>query len=82
MRFFQYFSTSSHQSNMKKVTLKFPSLPAIWDFMQVIQANFVHVNAAKRTLTCDCNEHDIEIAVKNYKAVVMKKVEVVKGGKE
>ena len=67
---------------MKKVTLKFPSLPSIWDFMQTINANFVHVNAAKRTLTCDCCEADIELAVKNFDAVVMKSVEVVKGGKD
>ena len=39
--------------------------------MQLIKADFVHVNAAERTLTCHCSEEDIEMAIREFHAEVL-----------
>ena len=56
---------------MKKVCLQFPTLYALWEFAQTLKINTIEINTRKKTLTCDCNEEDLNKALTKYKAVII-----------
>lgn len=55
---------------MKKTTLKFPSMFALWTFrVKVHLLNVLILSGA--ILTCELSDDDINMAVDTYKAVVV-----------
>ncbi|HEV7621903.1 MAG TPA: hypothetical protein VGO09_09225 [Flavisolibacter sp.] len=56
---------------MKRVTLFFPSIDALWQFRKIIVATYFEINPKGKTLTCDCNEEHINIALIEYGAIVV-----------
>jgi hypothetical protein len=56
---------------LKRVTLFFPSADALWRFKKAIDANYFEVNSKGKTLTCDCNDEHINIALIEYGAIVL-----------
>jgi hypothetical protein len=57
-----------------KVTLQFKNSKDLWEFKTTTGANCVQINTAECTLICDCSEADIELAIKEYNAVVRKEI--------
>ncbi|WP_121353818.1 hypothetical protein [Flavisolibacter nicotianae] len=55
---------------MKKITLKFPSMVALWTFRaRVHLLNVLILSGA--ILTCELSDDDINMAVDTYRAVVI-----------
>lgn len=52
-----------------KIKLQFKSVQDIWNFVQTTGATHFEINTAERTLVCDCNKADEELAIKKYSAV-------------
>ena len=53
-----------------KVCLQFSTLHLLWKFAQGIDCKTVEINTAKRTLTCNCSEKEMELAKNEYSAVL------------
>ncbi|HUS01101.1 MAG TPA: hypothetical protein VMY77_05205 [Chitinophagaceae bacterium] len=56
---------------MVDVTLIFPSVRAMREFMDVIQAANTEINLRTLTLICDCSEADIKLARETFGARVV-----------
>ena len=56
---------------MQKVTLKFKSANQLWAFKQTIRAHDVEINLTHCTLTCNCSEMEISLAIEKYEAKVL-----------
>jgi hypothetical protein len=56
---------------MNNVTLQFPSTHILWLFRRTISLVSLQVNHALRTLTCDCYEEDINIALSSFGAEII-----------
>jgi hypothetical protein len=55
----------------KKIVLQFPTLHVLWSFAQTLTTNSMEVNTSNKTLTCDCFEDEIDLAVNKYNAVLI-----------
>lgn len=48
---------------MRLVTLEFPAIKMLWSFRCEIEANAFEVNPRNRTITCQCDEQQIKLAM-------------------
>jgi len=55
---------------MKQTTLIFSSLPELWNFKQAAKATTVEINTDRKSLSGDFEPHEIELAVRNFRAVL------------
>jgi len=53
---------------MKKVTLLFPTLYRLWQFRETLATNHVEINTGKCTLSCSCNEAQVNRAITDFGA--------------
>ena len=56
----------------QKVTLLFPSMRHLWDFVQEINVSHIEVVTATISLTCNCHEQHIQLAKEKYGARLRK----------
>ena len=57
---------------MKEITLVFQSLKDLYEFKSVARARFVEINFKTLTIICECLDHDIELATKQFNAQILK----------
>jgi hypothetical protein len=55
---------------MKQTTLIFTSLSELWNFKQAARITTVEINTDKRSLSCELEPKEIELAVRNFRAVL------------
>lgn len=60
---------------MKKTTIIFLSLKDLWDFRQAIQANHIEINTKNKSITCDCSEEHIKLAINKFNGKVAKEAD-------
>jgi hypothetical protein len=49
-----------------KVTIKFSSLTNLWSFRMVIEANIFEMNMSQISITCECTEEQVQLAIEKY----------------
>jgi hypothetical protein len=49
-----------------KVTLVFPTLLELWAFVKAIEGNSVDIRTADNSLTCQCSEDQIKLAIEKF----------------
>jgi hypothetical protein len=54
----------------QNVTLVFPNIKALWDFAQAAKIRSMEINTLSRTLVCDSDRAEIQIAQEKYNAIV------------
>jgi len=63
---------------MKKTSLKFPSMYALWKFR--LKVHVLHVLILSGAiLTCELSDDDVNLAMESYKAMVVDNVSSEKG---
>jgi len=55
----------------QKVSLIFPDLKRLWAFAQAIHAPSLEIIASTKTLICDCEDLDIQLAQEKFGARVV-----------
>ena len=60
---------------MKKITLVFPDIERLWDFVMQSKLSFVEINLPALTLICSCSETDIMNAVQKFNAIHLETVD-------
>jgi hypothetical protein len=53
---------------MKMVTLQFPTAKKLWTFKMEIESNVSDVNVKERTITCECTDKHIKLAIEQFDA--------------
>ena len=61
---------------LKKVTLVFKTIFILWAFAQAINSNDFEVNTTNNTLTCDCDDDDVQLAITEYGATFLKSTDI------
>ena len=56
---------------MKQVTLRFPSVAYIWEFIQLTKPDFLQVRIKELIVICSCSKEVTEMALKKYGAKVI-----------
>ena len=56
---------------MAKITLQFPNMQLLWQFKIAIDSANCCINASMRTLVCHCTHTNIDIAIRQYQAIVI-----------
>lgn len=56
---------------MNQVTLLFPSVAFIWEFIQLTKPDYLHVRIKDKIVICSCKKESIEIAVNKYEAKII-----------
>lgn len=56
----------------KNVTLQFTSLIKLWDFRRAINAHVFEMNLHNSTITCECTEEQVQLALNQYGAKIYK----------
>lgn len=56
---------------MGVVTLQFANVQQLWKFRIEVRANILEINIKNITLSCQCSDEHIQLAVQKYKAVVI-----------
>jgi hypothetical protein len=56
---------------MQKISLRFPSILQLIDFILAIDSNFCQLNKETLVLSGELLEKEIELAKSNYKAIVI-----------
>ena len=56
---------------MKKVTLLFPDEKELFRFAMIMSCGYLQINKSDLTLTCDCEEAEIELAENGFNAKVL-----------
>jgi hypothetical protein len=51
---------------MELVTLQFPTARELWSFRLEIEATIFEFNLRDRTLTCQCSDDHIKLAIEKY----------------
>ena len=59
---------------MKTVTLVFPTIKALWSFIDLIDVRYTEVNVRTVTLICDCSEADLVLAVRDFGGYISEQV--------
>lgn len=49
-----------------RVSIRFTSLTKLWAFRMAINVNVFEMNMSELTITCQCNEEDIQLAANKY----------------
>jgi hypothetical protein len=57
---------------MKKVTLHFQDLRDLRRFMNIVESDYIEMIAQELTLTCNCEDTEIELAQKAFNATIIK----------
>ena len=60
---------------MNTVTLLFKDERDLRRFYQIIMSNYIEFNARTLTITCECSDEDIELAIKAFNAKLIGKNE-------
>jgi hypothetical protein len=55
---------------MNKIILVFPTSKALWDFTMVARIVIFGIDSNALTLTCACDDGEIEIAIRLYNAQI------------
>lgn len=55
-----------------RVSIQFTSLTKLWEFRMAIDANVFEMNLHELTITCQCTEEQIELAVQKYNGKIVK----------
>jgi len=55
---------------LEKITLTFPSLNQLWEFVRETKMNYTEFSAADFSLICNCNQADVELAKAKYGATL------------
>jgi len=55
---------------IEKVTLVFPSLNGLWNFVRECKVNYLEVVNETFSLVCSCGESDVNIAKTKYGATI------------
>ena len=53
---------------VEEITLKFPSLNKLWEFVREAKVNYSEFDAVTYTLVCNCNQSDITTAKEKFGA--------------
>jgi hypothetical protein len=61
----------NHRPIMQKITLKFKSANQLWAFKQLIKSQDVEINLNQCTITCNCSEDELTLAVGKFGAEVL-----------
>jgi len=56
---------------MKMVTLQFPTAKKLWTFKMEIESNVSEVNLKERTITCECTDKHIQLAIEQFDAKLL-----------
>ena len=59
---------------MRTVTLVFPTIKALWSFIDLIDVKYTEVNIRTISLVCDCSDADLELAKRDFGATVEEEV--------
>jgi hypothetical protein len=43
----------------------------LWNFAQSMEADSMEINTGNKTLTCDCSETEVSLAIEKYNAVLI-----------
>jgi hypothetical protein len=62
---------SQQQLLMKMVTLQFPTAKKLWTFKMEIDSTDFEVNLKLRTITCECSDKHIKMAVELFDAKLL-----------
>lgn len=57
---------------MKKVTLLFQDIRDLRRFMHIVESSYIEMIAEDLTVTCTCDDAEIELAEKAFHATVIK----------
>ncbi|MGN6163706.1 MAG: hypothetical protein ACTHOF_04120 [Flavisolibacter sp.] len=57
--------------NKKRASIQFTSLTKLWEFRMVIKVNVFEINMKDITITCQCTQEDIDLALQQYKGKVV-----------
>lgn len=49
--------------NKKRASIQFTSLTKLWEFRMVIKVNVFEINMKDITITCQCTQEDIDLAL-------------------
>jgi hypothetical protein len=55
---------------LEKITLVFPSLHQLWNFVREVKVNYKEFSPVDFTLVCDCNQYDVDLAKVKYGATM------------
>jgi hypothetical protein len=55
---------------VNKITLIFPSLNQLWQFVREAKINYTEFNAVDFSLVCNCNQADVELAKRKFGATM------------
>ena len=55
----------------RKITLVFPSLNQLWEFVREAKVNYIECIAESFTLVCNCQQKEIDQAKENYGATIV-----------
>jgi len=59
---------------MITVTLCFPTIKALWSFIDLIDVKYTEVNIRTISLICDCSEADLLMAVRDFGATFVREI--------
>ncbi len=65
---------------MKTVFLKFPDKRLLWAFSATLKCIALEINENTQTLFCECSDEEINLAVMEYKAIILDQQEERKEG--
>ena len=58
---------------MRKITFRFPDEKSLRQFATIVTGLTVQINFSELTVICDCEEAEVELAVKGFNAEVINK---------
>lgn len=58
---------------MRKITFRFPNERSLKQFTAIVDDKFMQISFEELTVTCDCGEAEVELAVKGFNAKVINK---------
>ena len=56
---------------MKKVALRFPSVPFIWEFISLTKPSYLHVRVCEKLVICTCSDDNISLAKNKFQAIIV-----------
>ena len=59
----------------KTITLQFPNHKILWSFAKTHVSSNLGINTINMTLTCNCCDSDIALAIKDFEAKVVEGIE-------
>lgn len=62
------FNCSKNGMVAQKITLVFPSLNQLWNFVREVRINYSNFDPVEITLECNCTKADVEMAIEKFDA--------------